>query len=58
MEERYLDPDATGYEAPNKVIYKTRDLVKNQYCPIDGHYCEQPSCENCQFEATMDQEGL
>lgn len=54
MEERYLDPDATGYEAPNKVIYKTRDLIKNQYCPIDGHYCEQPSCENCQFEATMD----
>lgn len=25
-------------------------LVKNLNCPYDGHYCEQPACENCQFE--------
>lgn len=43
-------------EEPGKEIIEDRRVIwgplgiKNTYCPYDGHYCEQPECENCQFE--------
>ena len=50
MSGKYIDPEAPGYEVPNATRKKTRDRVKNLYCPYDGHYCEQPNCDNCNFE--------
>ena len=47
---KYLNKDETGREQPNGKIWKSRPVVKNLYCPRDGHYCEQPNCENCMFE--------
>ena len=47
---KYLNNNEPGYEKPDKENEKTRPAVKNLYCPIDGHYCEQPQCENCNFE--------
>lgn len=56
MSGRYIDPEATGYEpqVDNKKRYYPRG-VKNLYCPVDGHYCEQPNCENCNFERLNDE---
>lgn len=45
-----VDPDVAGWEIPDLVEKKPYPRVKNQYCFIDGHYCEQPSCENCNYE--------
>lgn len=50
----YLDRDEAGHEKPNYPDTGWRKpgppCVKNKKCPIDGHYCEQPHCENCQYE--------
>lgn len=48
-----IDPERTGYEKPNPVYFRTQQEVKNMYCPRDGHYCEQPGCENCMFEEEL-----
>lgn len=50
---KYLNPDEPGKEVAADPEYKERPLVKNLYCPHDGHYCEQPSCENCNFEKEL-----
>lgn len=47
---RYLDNNEPGFERPVKEVKKERPNVKNLYCPVDGHYCEQPQCENCNYE--------
>lgn len=47
---KYLDRDQPGKEKENTRVILERPRVKNQYCPVDGHYCEQPQCENCNFE--------
>ena len=47
---KYLNPDEIGHENKNIVEKQGRPLVKNLYCPRDGHYCEQPDCDNCMFE--------
>lgn len=49
----YIDPERAGKEARNKEEPHRRPRIKNQYCPIDGHYCEQPQCDNCNYEATL-----
>lgn len=48
-----ITPDLRGHEAPNPVDPEYKQSVKNTACPIDGHYCEQPSCENCNFEKQL-----
>ena len=50
---RYLDNNEPGYERPVKENKKERPNVKNLYCPVDGHYCEQPQCENCNYEKSL-----
>ena len=52
MEKSYrsINPEETGYEPQNSKQFKPEELVKNGYCPIDGHYCEQPQCDNCNYE--------
>lgn len=55
MSGKYINPEATGYEGP----YKQKPNggppgVENLYCPYDGHYCEQPKCENCNFEKELE----
>lgn len=47
---KYLNNNEPGYEKPVKEEFLDRPAVKNLYCPVDGHYCEQPQCENCNFE--------
>ena len=47
---RYLNPDEPGFEEKDKERRQPRPSVKNTLCPRDGHYCEQPNCENCMFE--------
>lgn len=56
MSGKYIDPEATGYEPQidNRKKHYPRG-VKNLYCPVDGHYCEQPNCENCNFERLNDE---
>ena len=49
-----IDPEAAGFEGQDPTFFMPREPIKNLYCPIDEHYCEQPSCENCQFEATLE----
>ena len=46
----WLNPDEPGKEGEDIKEWMPRPRVKNLYCPVDGHYCEQPSCENCNFE--------
>ena len=48
--EHRLDRDEPGRENFPPERFKSQQRVKNLYCPRDGHYCEQPSCENCMFE--------
>ena len=45
-----LNPEEPGRQAPNIKEWMPPQPIKNLYCPIDGHYCEQPGCENCNFE--------
>lgn len=47
---KYLNPEEPGYERGDPRDEQPRPHVKQMYCPRDGHYCEQPSCENCKFE--------
>lgn len=47
---KYLNPETQGHEPRPKPVKKQRPAVKNMLCPRDGHYCEQPNCENCMFE--------
>lgn len=52
---KYIDPNNPGHEdARDKSIGwrgEGRPLgIKVEECPVDGHYCEQPQCENCNFE--------
>lgn len=47
---KYISPDATGSELKPRLKLHERPQVKNLYCPRDGHYCEQPNCENCMNE--------
>ena len=54
---KYLNRDEPGREAKNKKARLPRQTVKNLYCPKDGHYCEQPNCENCMFETVGDNNG-
>ena len=49
---KYINPDETGREHRPPREKKPQPLVKNGYCPRDGHYCEQPNCENCMFESS------
>ena len=51
-----LDAEASGREQGSVSRFKVDVRVKNCYCPRDGHYCEQPNCENCMFETVMDAE--
>ena len=51
---RRLNPDEPGREKGNIEEWKPQQPIKNLYCPIDGHYCEQPQCENCNFEKELD----
>ena len=53
IEWNRLDADASGREQSSVSRARRNTGVKNQYCPRDGHYCEQPSCENCMFESVM-----
>lgn len=46
----YIDPEEKGREDWPEVTWKQRPRVKNLYCPRDGHYCEQPNCDNCMLE--------
>ena len=48
--KKYLNPDETGREKYPKMKKLGRPPVKNTLCPRDGHYCEQPKCENCMME--------
>ena len=50
---KYIDPEAAGSERQNKRVPARREKVDNCLCPRDGHYCEQPNCENCQFERDL-----
>ena len=46
-----LERDEPGHEGPNiPYPFQPRPHVKNCYCPIDGHYCEQGDCDYCNFE--------
>ena len=47
---KYLNPETQGHEQRPKPVKTQRPAVKNMLCPRDGHYCEQPNCENCMFE--------
>ena len=47
---KYLNPEEPGKDKRPKREIKVRPQVKQQYCPRDGHYCEQPNCENCMYE--------
>ena len=53
--EEYINPDYAGAEEIGKQEYGWRGDgrplgVKNRYCSIDGHYCEQGECNNCNYE--------
>ena len=50
---RFVNPEEPGVEKKPVVRHKQRGEVANCYCPRDGHYCEQPHCENCQFEREL-----
>ena len=51
MSGKSIDRDEPGYEMlKEKKVHVYPRGIKNLYCPYDGHYCEQPSCENCNFE--------
>ena len=50
---KYINPDEPGREQKNKKVWHQRDQVDNLYCPRDGHYCEQPDCDNCMHESTQ-----
>ena len=51
--ELTITPDLRGYEAPNPIDPEYRQPIKNLACPVDGHYCEQPNCDNCNYEAQL-----
>ena len=46
----FIDHEEKGREEFPMPEWKRRPLVKNLYCPRDGHYCEQPNCDNCMLE--------
>ena len=51
---RYINPEYPGNEKRPRKVPHERPQVKNLYCPRDGHYCEQPNCENCMFETVSE----
>jgi len=51
---KYINRDDPGHEQKPKKRFKVRPQVKNLHCPRDGHYCEQPNCENCMFEGVVE----
>lgn len=53
MSKYGINPDEIGHEAKPMREYKPGPNIKNQLCPRDGHYCEQPNCENCMFEESQ-----
>lgn len=50
---KYLNPETQGYEQRPPKKKESRPQVKNLLCPRDGHYCEQPNCENCKYEEVV-----
>lgn len=56
MMNKYLNPDEPGHDKLDGRYRIKRPQVKNQRCPRDGHYCEQPNCENCMFEVVGENE--
>lgn len=53
-----VDNNDPGYENPTNPEDGWRGpgrppAVKNQKCPVDGHYCEAYNCENCKYEDTL-----
>ena len=51
---KWLNPEEPGREKQPAARPTHMPMgIKNNYCPYDGHYCEQPDCTNCQFEKEL-----
>lgn len=59
MYDNEVKPDYPGQEQEvqsregwrGSAINDSNIYVNYMYCPVDGHFCEAPKCDNCNYES-------